>query len=346
MNEVKPKTSEQAVIFTSILFDIFEMSLKKDDLLKKTFFMKVSKEELEKVLQDSFTEEDEYFFLKGGKKRVSNEKYLEEKIDLIKKNLDWIKEVPFLRSALISGSLARGHSQKKSDIDLFLIFRRNRLFTGRFFLMSKLKLKKIFNRKNVKGFCLNHFCTDNLDSISEKNLYTASLVTHFLPIVDDGFFEKFLKKNSWSKDFFPNGNLQEPFSHCFSFIQGRRNKKEKFLKGELGNWFEKFFEIIQRIKIALNLSTYKKQAKIVVNKKEIALHPEPKAEKFILEFERRVAAFLNPYAFQKRILGLEKRAISDQIKRTRSFVRSNLKNKIIIPDAGAGEQKKQGLRLE
>ena len=215
-------------------------------------------------------------------KKSKNNKTWQEKIKIIKKNIPWLERCPFIRTVLISGSLARGQASEDSDIDLFVIFKKNHIFTGRFFLVLRSKFLTYPKGKDKSKFCLNHFCTDSLESISEKNPYTAFLMTHFLPIIDDGYFFYFKKKNAWSKEFFPDGNLQKDCNR-----KPIKSNLEIFLEKKLISFLaEKFFEAAQRLKIFLNPATHKKGAKIIVSKKEIALHPEPKSEAFIREFEK------------------------------------------------------------
>jgi len=195
-----------------------------------------------------------------------------KKMQIVKKNINWIKKTPFIKTVLLSGSLARKKNIKKnSDIDFFIIFEKNRIFTGRFFLVLRSKLKTFFIKDKKNKLCFNHFCTENLNSISEKNLYTAMLFINFLPVIDDGFFEKFKIKNNWIKKYFKNGNTKK--------YNAIRPQKIYFLR--IFGYLEFIFMILQKIKILLNPATKYKNAKIIFSKNEIGLHPEPKAEKFI-----------------------------------------------------------------
>jgi len=136
----------------------------------------------------------------------------EKKFEEIKKWAFLMNCVPFLRGSFVCNSYAMGTFDEKSDIDLFVVTKRNRLYTARLFMNL---LFRIFGIRtygdDVAGkFCLSFFADeDNLNFTSiakKKDFYFAYWIYTLKPIIDqkisDGISvsEKIVGRNFWAKD--------------------------------------------------------------------------------------------------------------------------------------------------
>jgi len=140
-----------------------------------------------------------------SKKKLSNWKF--------RVYVKLISLFPQIKLIGLSGSIAMMNAKNEDDIDLFIITKKNRLFTARFlatiiaFIMGlkrPIGLKKASNK-----VCLNlFFDEDNLKVPKFKQtLFVGHEILQMKPIVNkDNVYERFLKANRWVQDIFPNSS--------------------------------------------------------------------------------------------------------------------------------------------
>jgi len=133
------------------------------------------------------------------------EKKLWDKVNKYIPKLGWI---PFVRLVAVCNNLAFGRVDEGSDIDLFIIAKKNRLFIVRFFITMYLHCLGVRRHSKMvsERFCLSFFIDDsylNLSQIAKINdIYLAYWIKNIVPVIDDGVSEEFLLVNDWIKDFF------------------------------------------------------------------------------------------------------------------------------------------------
>lgn len=159
----------------------------------------------------------EYYHLPGREqvvlKRIHRASVSEEKLKKAGHAAQLIGRIPTVQFVGITGSLSMNNSQTGSDIDLFIITKRNTLWTTRLIALLLTKLLSVPTRRAHKTFsdnslCLNLWLNENHLMIPEdkRNIYTAHEVLQILPLVNKNkTFEKFLAKNIWARDFWPRG---------------------------------------------------------------------------------------------------------------------------------------------
>lgn len=132
---------------------------------------------------------------------------------LWKKSEKYMKKlqiVPFLRMVSVCNNLAFGKVDEKSDIDIFIIAKKGRLFMVRLFVTFLLHILGVRRHGNkITGrFCLSFFIDDqalNLEKIALRNdIYLAYWIKSMIPLIDDGVSKEFLDKNLWAKRYFEN----------------------------------------------------------------------------------------------------------------------------------------------
>src|SRR3989338_4541626 len=139
-------------------------------------------------------------------------KIAEEKWHKVHWLLSNMRMVPFIRAIALSGSMGRGAAATTSDIDLFVITKKNRIWTGRFFLtlftLLSWRLRpgwytRLFfpfvrhgaARSVANKICLHHYVADSAQ-LTHRNLYTAVLHASLMPLWGSAYFERFFKENS------------------------------------------------------------------------------------------------------------------------------------------------------
>ena len=153
---------------------------------------------------------DRFYTLKNDHylivRRNDGNKRAEELIKLAGKVGDLLIRFPFVRGIAISGSLSKNFADDDSDVDLFIITEKNRLWIARTLMHCFKKLAFLVNREHL--FCMNYYIDLEQLEIVEKNIYTATEVGTLIPLQGDMVFENFYAANTWTRAFLPNKNMR------------------------------------------------------------------------------------------------------------------------------------------
>ncbi|MBT3865149.1 hypothetical protein HOE67_01235 [Candidatus Peregrinibacteria bacterium] len=116
------------------------------------------------------------------------------------------EKMPFVRLVCVGNSLAFETSDKDSDIDLFIVTAKGRLYTARFFVNLILKIFGLrVNGKKLAGrFCLS-FMIDESDLdvwrfAIEDDIYLYFWLNKLVPVMAKGVLGKFEKANGVDLD--------------------------------------------------------------------------------------------------------------------------------------------------
>lgn len=117
--------------------------------------------------------------------------------------------IPTIRCIAISGSLAMANSSEDSDIDFFIISKKNTVWVTRlitvYILMILGKKRTPGEEKSPYSICTNYWISEHNLTIPDQNVYTAHEVTQMIPIVNKNqMYERFMMKNSWVSKYLPN----------------------------------------------------------------------------------------------------------------------------------------------
>lgn len=181
--------------------------------------------------------------------------------DNVRKILPLLRMVPFLRMVAVCNNLAFGKVDGKSDIDLFIVAKKGRLFFVRSVITLLLHLRGVrrHGRKISGRFCLSFFVDDSFLALSKvsiaRDFYLAYWTKSMVPVFDDGIFSLFIKKNAWVDDYFDSSVKFE--RKVFEDSVGRKtflNKLYSFVfSGYVGDFLEAILKKWQ-IKRALKKS--------------------------------------------------------------------------------------------
>lgn len=156
---------------------------------------------------------------------------IEEKLwQKVNRYIPYLKWVPFLRMVAVCNNLAFGKVDEKSDIDIFVVAKRGRLFTVRILVTLILQVFGVRRHgKKVAGrFCLSFFVDDSFLDLSkisvENDVYLAYWVASLKPVIDDGVSEEFWGKNKWVEVFF-----ESEVNHDLSKVVARPKNFFSFL---------------------------------------------------------------------------------------------------------------------
>jgi len=195
-------------------FDLFNYPLTADEIY---FFLpaKHNYEEFESALYCLTAERhvfrfDRFYSLKNDRflieRREKGNAKAGEMMAAARKVGDLLIRFPFVRGVAISGSLSKNFADDDSDIDLFIITAKNRLWIARTLMHFFKKFTFLVNKEHY--FCMNYYIDEDDLAIHEKNVYTATEVATLIPLHGDTVFEHFYAANAWTRNFLPNKYLR------------------------------------------------------------------------------------------------------------------------------------------
>lgn len=231
---------EQSVLATLAYFDIFDYPLTANEISRYLWQYPntISPDGLSKALNESVVRHaletlHGYFFLPGRgaliaiRERAVRE--VERKLAIAARACRKLRYLPFLQAVFVCNTVAAGRPDADSDIDVFVVIRRGRLWLTRLLATLLLSLcglrrhgKKITNR-----ICLSFYITDtalNLSpialsppperpessgragiSISSPDIYLVYWLAQLVPIYDpNDTLKKIHEANRWAVPYAPH----------------------------------------------------------------------------------------------------------------------------------------------
>jgi len=254
----------------------------------------VSELESEK-LKRFINEEKGFYFLKdrGGiaEERIKRNKISERKFKRLIKMVSFLRFLPYIRMIGVTGSMAMKNAREKSDFDLFIILKQERMFTGRIIITLLLQFigRRRYKNKIKDRICLNHFATDSF-LVSGRDLFSASEYSFLVPLYGFSEFLEFQKENSWIGKFKPNFSPK---------MENTKQINDNYFSKTIKNFLEKVlnFDFIEYIlknwqtkKIKNNPKTNQVGSMIIYEDSELAFWPnyENQGPKIFSNFKERL----------------------------------------------------------
>lgn len=245
---------EKAILKTLIYADIFNYPLKGYEVYKWLIGRQTSLIKLEQALNKLVKKRKiqfykDYYFLKNNKelinKRRKHQKYSQKFLIRAKILTRILKTIPWIKLVGVSGGLTLDNSDKKDDIDLFLITEKNRLWLSRIcaiFLFDLLGIRRTARMKltdTVGKFCVNTILDEDHLQQKFKDLYTAHEVLQMKLLWQrDETYSRFLAENEWVFQFLPNWTSSQ-IQNLKIKNQNNRSKLKIF------DWLENFSKWLQ-----------------------------------------------------------------------------------------------------
>jgi len=229
---------------------------------------------------------------------IQKEKIAQKKLNMVRKATKIIRFIPGIRGLFICGSVARKVCLKKSDIDFFIIAKKSRVWTIRFFitLVSVLLGKKTNDSKPRNNkFCLNHFRSDEKPTLEKylQDLYSAQEYSRMINICSDGDIEnQFFEKNkNWMAKHVPNFHLAKPALVYNSHLIAINNHKIRNIIKKFGDMLEELLKYLQTAKILKSSQQFTglDNRRIVTDNEVIMFHLNPRAPEVLSKYQRIIA---------------------------------------------------------
>lgn len=200
-------------ISSLIYHDIFDYPLTPLELIRWTAGKEVNFKDLE---NSKISTKNGFLFLNGKEgstlKRLMRKRISKRKLGKAKKAAKILSLLPTVKMVAVTGALAMNNANEESDIDFLTITKRGSLWTTRLLAMTLLKVfgipRRKYGEKSTKDkLCLNIWLDENDLAWSKKsrNIYTSHEISQIIPLINkDQIYEKFLSKNTWITDYWPN----------------------------------------------------------------------------------------------------------------------------------------------
>lgn len=236
--------------------------------IKRLFFIKIKmkKQIFDRIYLEKFKK---YLNIKEERSEIEK-KLLEKTVKYIK----YIKWIPWIKMIWVWNSISMNCADSESDIDLFIVTWKNRLWFVRIMITTVFQILKV--RKNKKyhasRFCLSFFSTiDWVDFSSfaiKDDIYLYFWIVYFKPILDfDNTYNLFLEKNSNWADFSTYNEIIEKNKNFIKYTWNSTLNNLKIL-----DFIEK---VLKKVFLKKTLRTYEKIGKpfwVIINDNLLKFH--------------------------------------------------------------------------
>jgi hypothetical protein len=215
-------TLQRDILCTVAYFDVFDHPLRLSEIHQYLPLQGVTLDAIEAAcsvepLRSRLSKIEDHYFLESRSEKLVADRRIKErrarwmwKAAIVMSHI--IRRFPFVRAVFVSGELSKGVAGKHSDIDFFIVTAENRVWICRT-AFAVFKRIFLFNRK--KFFCYNLIASERHLQIRERNIYTAVEVVTVKPLFNENLYERFIRANSWTAQYFPNSkNSPRPLSRA------------------------------------------------------------------------------------------------------------------------------------
>lgn len=283
---------KQAILSTFAFFDMFDFPLSREEVEEYLYKLPLDEHQINIYLKNSalLSYSEGLYCLKGREENFFKNQERREIAKKLWKKVNRFREVfnliPFIRLIAIGNNLAYDNPTKKSDIDLFIITKPDRMFTARIFITILTHLLGARRYKNkIKGrFCLSFYITeDNLEMEKlaiEDDIYLAYWIKTLQPVSGDyqSYIDFIDHNRKLLEQFFktPINYQKRRYRTNRGLIKIIRTWQENMLSGKFGDKFEEKLKNWQLKRSRLKFETMnekaKKEASIIIGEKILKFH--------------------------------------------------------------------------
>lgn len=297
---------QKAIISAVVFFDMFDYPLTEIEIFKFCYFqdgfnkndcgLENIKNILDSgILRDKIEKKNNFYFLRGREEiiKIREKRYAQsiEKFRRAKFIIRIFTLFSFIKMAGVVNFMPSNNARKNSDIDLFIIAKKNRIWLTR---MICAGICQIFGlrptEKNMKDkICLTFFISeDNLDlqniALDKNDIYFHYWLATVFPIYNKNrIYEKFISANSWIK------------KDLLNFQPAIPDKKQK-INFTLNLSFLCDFNFLERLakKIQLKILSPKlrkmanKDTRVIINDKMLKFHSNDRRKHYQKNYKSKI----------------------------------------------------------
>jgi len=310
---------EKAIVGAIAFFDMFDCPLTDFEIWKYAS-VKSELSAVRRVLENLtgaggvVERANGFYFLKGRsgivKTRLKRYVYADRKFKRAMRVVRIFKLIPWIKTIAVSNVIGAHNLKDGSDIDLFIIAGKKKIWLTRFFCAA---LAQIAGLRPEEGntrdkICLNFYASEEAmdmrplllggsssESAAENSaqagrkinsdIYFTYWLANLVPIYEvDGMYKKFVRENDWMRDCLPN--WRPPQTERRRCVRGR---KAKFNLLNLFNGFENLFKKLQFKLMSDDLKKLmNKDTRVVINDKVLKLHINDRRGEYKKNYELRI----------------------------------------------------------
>lgn len=283
MDALSQWSVEQSVYQTVAFFDKLDFCLTAEEISERLMGDTASSEEVCEVLASSslVDSRDGYFFLPGREELVQLRKDRMDTHALLMRKVEryrWVfRIIPGLRAVYVCNRLAIAQARPTSDIDLFVITVKGRLFTTRFFLLFTLQILglRIHPDRRSGRFCPSFIVDETQLNVQPlllqpRDPYFAYWVLLLKPIVGH---VNLRAANPWLRSYFSEEVLKRYFTS--------EHRSEVRSGGWLGDMIEAVFKKWQMARLMKKYPEMMRPQGLVISDATLKLHEDDRRHEFV-----------------------------------------------------------------
>jgi len=303
---------QTAIFDTLAYFDVFHTPLTSEEVhsllwKQKASYTMVRDAMFALVQERCIVEQEGFYFLPGRAENVDRRQMaiplIDTKLKIAAKAGRRIRWIPFFDAMFVCNTVASASASEDSDIDVFIIIRRGRLWITRLLITLTLSLFRMRRHKEhvANKICLSFYVTDahlNLSdvTIDEPDIYMAYWIAQLIPIYDPkNIRAKILKENSWVKTYIPQGMGAYRMHPAFRVEDRGVGKKIRYMfetmwKSGYGDLIEKQAKQVQEKKMSINYASVKDEqdTRVVIDDTMLKFHENDRRAQYRDEWRKTV----------------------------------------------------------
>ncbi len=226
-SEKKQKIME-GIVKTIAFFDMFDYPVTAFDVWKfsntRCGYEAVCQALEDLILRRKVESKNGFYFLRGRRRicdtRADRYKKANKKYKRALMIAKIFKYIPWIKMVAMSNVMGSNNFKQKSDIDLFIVTEKKRIWITRFFSVAITKILGMRPKINnvTDKICLSFFVSEDALALrslmlDDYDLYFFYWLASIIPIYNrDETYEKLIKENKWIHKVFPNWCLYIPAS--------------------------------------------------------------------------------------------------------------------------------------
>lgn len=207
----------------------------------------------------------------------------------------WLAALPLVKMIGVTGSLAMFNTNPTSDLDLFVIVAKGRVWLTRLLLILLTEMqgrrRRYWHKQAPDKICLNHYISDDqlLMNPAIHNIYTAVSYHQLVLLSGQSTYQCWQQSNeTWLKRwlmFPPVRPIKSRLAFSENYLHQLVKKLTESVLLELpGDVLEKLAEKVQRYFITKH-SIYHQYGRINLSSSELAFHPATKVPGIVRQFQ-------------------------------------------------------------
>ncbi|MBI4812465.1 hypothetical protein HY798_03445 [Candidatus Falkowbacteria bacterium] len=251
-------------------------------------------------LNYAIEEKNGFYFLHGReniiKTRMERHNHTDRKFKRALRMAKIFAFIPWIKMIAVANIIGPHNLRNSSDIDLFIITEKKRIWLARFFTAAVTQLLGLRPKKNDirDKICLSFFISEEAKNLKrltlngKEDIYFIYWLAGLTPLYDQNeSYVELIKANSWINKYLPNWRLADIVK------RGRVELRFPRLFGALVDIvfgrFERHFKKLQIKLIPPNMKAIaNKDTRVVINDKVIKLHINDRRETYREMFEEAV----------------------------------------------------------